>query len=401
MGLGLYLYGDVLAPRLALLEEISAFVRERHGDVLLRRHIDVNESGHRALWLSLHPAEEDVEIRAVGPKRLLVSARTSGAGPGYHTFLCELLDTVATRFSVQWQPIDATGETGDETGYFHDRDVEKLEETMRGWVRGVAKSLLSMETSGWAGVAISLPAAGPQYEVEGAATPLGPRDAAFWQKATEDDATAQQLFPWWEQGTGAGYLLGRILCRMWTEVRWREPSSDPEEDLQDELVELLERGYALDPSRAWPFAEWKQLLKYRGQGETLPDGAPAPGKATIGYRRGIVIAQPFPGAQIRIPGSFSETFDKRGSWSAWEDGRTVWVSLLTARKKSEKSTPPMAETEPKLDALEENGEKMWRVTGKRVVVLGDEMRMLIVSIVVADEADQGWAFETYRAVRFQ
>lgn len=401
MGLGLYLFGDCTKPRDALLEEISAFVREQHGDVLLRRHIDLNADGQRTLWLSLHPAEEDVELRAVGPRKLLASARTSGAGPGYHAFVCELLDQVREKFAVQWQSVDATGDTGDETGYFHDRDRAELEKQMRGWIRGVAKSLLSQDTTTWTGIAISMPATGPTYDVEGVATALGPRDAAFWQRAAEDDATAEQFFSWWEPGTGAGYLLGRALCRMWADVRWREAANDKEEDLHDEVIDLLQRGYALDAQRAWPFAEWAELLELRGNGEELPEGVRTQAEPSIGYRRGALIAEPFPGARVRIPGSFSELFDKRGSWSAYEDGRTVWVSLLTAKKKTDKPTKPAAETEAKLEEIEENGEKLYRVTGKRVVVSGDEMRMLIVSVVFVEKKDSEWAMETYRSVQFR
>jgi len=55
-----------------------------------------------------------------------------------------------------------------ETGYFQHRDRSKLEAEMVTWIRAIATSLLSRDAAGWSGVAVSLPASSPHYEVEGA-----------------------------------------------------------------------------------------------------------------------------------------------------------------------------------------------------------------------------------------
>ena len=384
MGLGLYLYGDVTRPRDALLEELRAFAREAHGGVVLGSRIGEGDGGHRTLWLSLHPAEEDVELRALGSGKLLASARTSGAGPGYHAFVCELLDQVAERFNVSWQGIDPTSETGDETGWFHHRDRPRLEAEMRGWLRGVATSLCARAGDGWEGIAVSMPAGAPLYDVPGAATALGPRDAAFWRRVAEDDAAAEQFFPWWEPGTGAGYLLGRALCRMWSDVYWREPLNDVETRVHADVLDTLERGFALDPARAWPLAEWAELAQYNSR--PLPAGASSAAGTppTIGYRRGTLVTQPFPGVSVRLPGSFSEGYDKRG-WSAWGEGRTVWLSLLAANKRPG-VTVPVDQPEPTRDETEEGGARVHRLRGKREEESGDEVRVLMVTIVFAEDA---------------
>lgn len=400
MGLGLYLYGDCEKPRDALLEDIAEAVRKTRETALIYSHIAVNDEGHRACALSFHPAEEDVELTMVGPTKLLVSARTSGAGPGYHAFLCELLDEVGKQFAIRWQPPDPTGETGDETGYFHTRVRPLLEAEMRNWLRAVARSLRTALAEGSTGIAISMPADGPDYEASGVVTALGPRDAAYWSAIETDDAAAERFFAWWEPGTGAGYLLGRALCRMWCDVRWREPRKPDEKRVHDEVLELLARAWALDPKRPYPFAEWQELLDLRH--ENLPAGAPTTdAEPAIGYRRGMLVARPFPGAAIRIPGAFSEAFDKRGNWSAWEDGRTVWVSLLSATQRQATKTAPVDQPEPTYVRFEEDGEPMHKVHGKRVLHEGDALRVLFVTVVFASSKHLDWANETYRSARLQ
>jgi hypothetical protein len=410
MGLGLYVFGDCTKPRDALLEDIATAAREAFPDVVLGRLIEFNESGHRALWLNLHPAEEPLEVSVTGSGRVLASARTSGAGPGYHAFVCELLDLIAERFAIRWQAVDPTGQTGDDTGYFHHRDRSRLEGEMRTWLRAIARSLSSTAADNWSGVAVSMPQTGPQYEADGAVTPLGPRDAAYWKQVETDDEAARRFFAWWEPGTGADYLLGRALCRMWTDVRWKAPETDAERATHAEVLVLLAHAFEKDSTRAYPFAEWAELLAFRG--ETLPV---ASGDATasqraadpelaarptekIGYRRRDVVAKPFPGASVRIPGAFSESYDKRGSWSAWTEGRTVWLSLLTG-KRGQKAPPP-DQPEPVHEPADEEVEAH-RVHGKRVVVTADEVRALMVSIVFTSPEHERWARDVYASVRFE
>ncbi len=392
MGLGLYLHGDCDRQRDALLEEIREHVRQTHSEILLSSRIGLNEAGHRALWLSLHPAEEEVELSALGLSRLVASARTSGAGPGYHAFVCDLLDELGKKFSVRWQGIDPTGETGDETGYFHDRDRAKLEAEMRGWLRGVAQTLAGSDL---VGVAMSMPVDAPVYEVPGVVTALGPRDCAWWKRVADDDAAAREFFAWWEPGTGAGYYLGRAMCRMWCDVCWREPRTDEEREVHEEVLELLRRAHELEPQRPLPVSAWAELLALRS--EATPEGLVDAGTGTIGYRRGSMLAHPFPGATIRIPGPFSTAYDKKGNWSAWEDGRTVWASLVTATKLKEGGAVPQDEPEPRHETTEEDGDVMHKVFGKRVRRDGEMMRALFVSIVFTSKQHVEWAKETYRS----
>ena len=57
-------------------------------------------------WLvRIHPAEEEVRIANEGG-RILFSARTNGAGPGYHACLIGALDRVATSCRLGWVSAD-------------------------------------------------------------------------------------------------------------------------------------------------------------------------------------------------------------------------------------------------------------------------------------------------------
>ena len=102
--------------------ELGAEAVKQHGSPLTDWY-----SSHEAadrLWLRVVPFEEDVEL-CVRDGVVEVSAKTSGAGPGYHEFVVGLLDLLENRAGLVWEP--ASGEdSGDETGYRQHRDGHAL-----------------------------------------------------------------------------------------------------------------------------------------------------------------------------------------------------------------------------------------------------------------------------------
>src|SRR2546423_1432700 len=124
MGVGLYLQGhsgggEAPSPK-ALLQRVEEWAVAKAGDPLTSWEIGKGHEGKSALFLKLHPAAEVVEIAALGGGRLLVSAKTSSVGPGYHASLCDLLKRLGKSLGVTWAPPEEEGDEG--TRYFHRRD---------------------------------------------------------------------------------------------------------------------------------------------------------------------------------------------------------------------------------------------------------------------------------------
>src|SRR5262245_61329144 len=124
MGVGLYLNGRVQLPAKKKdpvgdwLESISNWFNEDiAGDELWGHFITTcrlrkTQDKKPALFVSIHPAGEDVEFIVPEPGRIIVSAKTSTVGPGYHTALCQLLHRFGNEMNIRWSPI---GENDDES----------------------------------------------------------------------------------------------------------------------------------------------------------------------------------------------------------------------------------------------------------------------------------------------
>jgi len=336
MGLGL-----ILRARARDSESFGAIeqlIDARFHDLVVR-----SASDEGRYVVQLHPAAEDVEF-SMDDGVIVVSAKTSTVGPGYHAFLCELLHRLGGELDLAWT---AGEDEGDETGYFLTSDRGALEGEMLAWLRGLCGMLAEQIDQGSTGFMISLPI-DTVFEFEGAlATPMGPRDAAWVSRVHGDPRQGIDLFPWWEPGRGARYLRDRAITRMWTEVRWREPVSESEQELLEAIDDDLGAAHEADSSLELPWAEWAEIAGLLGYDDpTSGRGARRP--ATIGYRRNLVRVSLTGGWTVRVPGHMSTEFDDEGTWSAFTPGRTIWMSSFRIGD-ADAPTLTAAETLPKRD----------------------------------------------------
>ena len=203
MGLGLFLRTTTSHPE--PLQAIERVLRSRFADVV--EHIGGDAA---ALAVGLHPAAEDVEF-VLQNATVTVSAKTSTAGPGYHAFVCELLECVGDDLGTKWAPA-VDDEEGDETGYFASHDRAGLEAEMLGWLRGLCDVIAEQAADGVGNLSVNLPT-DTHYEAEGLIiTPMGPRDRAWLEATTKDPRRGIDLFPWWAHGLGAEHAFGRALA---------------------------------------------------------------------------------------------------------------------------------------------------------------------------------------------
>jgi hypothetical protein len=433
MGVAIYVLADTPPGRPEeLFERIRRFFAESCADTLERAQVVHGGDGLPVLTFKLHPCAEDVEIAIAGERQVSVSAKTSSVGPGYHIYLCQTLRRLGEKLELGWQPRDDAAAVGDRTGYFHDcllragDDVprEALDREMLAWIGDVAARVLQMPRH--SRVALSMPS-DHVFEAEGhVLTPLGPRDHAWLERTAADPKNAKDFFPWWEEGTGPEYQLGRALCLMWSDVRWRPPLDPDERRRMDTIVRLLEEAHRMDASLDYPWREWRELLGHLKSPVTpLHDviarrGARVvPGTPLIGYRRRPVTVNLPGGWRISIPGSFTESWDEEGTYCAAEPPRTLWCSSFTYRDKDgslvaaeQLLTPPGTESGERieltgpaaarqvgrayLNRLQEGGKIHWELAGESAV----PGSLATCTIAFDDARDREWAISTWRGLTY-
>lgn len=433
MGLGLNLTGRFHDDRddpETWLERIRSWLEANAGEPLEAIRSGQDPRDRTAVLASLHPCAEDLHLTVPEPGLLVASAKTSGVGPGYHIYLCELLHRLGDDLGIAWDAPDNSTGDGDETGYFHTADTAALEAEFLAWLRGVVQLVADGLRDDYQWLMISM-AIGHHYHHHGPlVTPTGPRGLDWVRTVALDPARGIDLFPWWPAGLGAPFFRGRALARMWRDVRWRAPLADDEGRLLMDVHLDLARAYRLDPSLDYPWREWSELMdhieSHFGYVESIGDeleplvrqraGARAvpPPDAAIGYRRRPVRVELTDGWSIEIPGELREEWDEDGLWTARDTGRIVFFRSYGLTKDDE-SKPSVAEIldglplpdgelfehrdgaivgRATLRAHDEEDELVWRLTGQTAVAGG----LTVCHVVFRDPRERDWAVATWRSL---
>ena len=113
----------------------------------------------------------------------MAGAVTSPVGPGYHTFACRLLRQLGEELGVDWSPPDAPEPSRDPTGYFASGDRHDAERGHLGWLGATLARAGAGRADAAPPIHLGTPP-GVRYAVDAAlATPLGPRDDAWLERA--------------------------------------------------------------------------------------------------------------------------------------------------------------------------------------------------------------------------
>jgi hypothetical protein len=311
------------APPSDLLTQAEKWLREATGD-LLERATRLDVDGAPWLLVRLHPVAEELRIGVLANDTIVVQAKTSPVGPGYHVYVCQLLRRLGVALRIDWDK-----DQGDDSGYWTSGNREDAEHAMTEWIADVARRVLFLPPGSGA-VALSMPSDVVFHAQAHVLTPLGPRDTEWLRKVAADEATARDFFPWWPDERGPEVLLQRALCLMWTEVRWRAPLTDEERELLAQISRLLDTAHRLDISLAYPWREWAQLLDHLGEAKgplhemvVRRASRVASDRPLIGYRRGQVSLQLPAGWRLTVPGSFASQVNERGGVVAGEAARKV------------------------------------------------------------------------------
>ncbi len=309
-------------PHERRLEELAAWLRQHCPDTLLDLKFGESQEQRPALYAAFHYFAPYIEI-AFSDNTVRVSALTSHLGPGYHQYLCELLQQIGTDLHILWDRPSKPDGTGDPTGFFYSGDRGALEQAMLAWLKVALSAALS---KGWfenTPPTLMVPADRPAYLHEGlVTTPLGPRNAG-WVREVLSGGSGHDVFPWWHPGLGH-YFRGLLLCHMWLDARWDRTCGKQDEDFIHQLERWADRGQKLDPSIKFPLHELDFLRR------CLPKSPAPPGEPPrIGYRRGRMRLDVQRFWTMELPGGMSVHEDKdKDMFIAWDHDRLVSVKYF-------------------------------------------------------------------------
>jgi hypothetical protein len=435
MGVGLYLTGtfSLDKPIEDWLEQVASWLESHEEEPLMHCQFGETDEGQPTLFVEIHPCAEGVEISSPEPGACLVTAKTNTAGPGYHIFLCDLLHSLGIQFGIAWDKPEE-GVEGDETGYFFQRDASAVRHEMLRWLGAVAQIIVDncKNEKDLGRQMVAMPIEHRYPDQTGILTPFGPRSPAWFERLLETPDQGIVFFPWWQEGVGANFFLGRAICRMWQEVCWRTPITEDEGELAMDVHLDLERALHLDRDAKIPWREWSELLGYLNeyfhyvefqheeiQEEEIQRRAKQedPNRPLIGYRRGRVNVMLSGGWSLTIPGELAEEWDENGeTWSAWHGGRTIWFKPWSV------SGPNDAElgAQEILDSLpwpvnaefidhkddetvgravfipaEKDGQQLWHLKACSAVA----GKFAECNIFLQNQADREWALEIWKSLQ--
>jgi hypothetical protein len=431
MGVGIYLAGRY-EPRRASAEQwlqrVGDWIDEDlagdpvWGNLPTTTHQGQRGDGEPALFGNFYPENEAAELFVPQPGRMIVSAKTSILGPGYHIALCQILKRMGEDMGIGWEPPDEDEGTGDETGYFHTGDKAALEEEMLRHLRALARILdENLRADGSFEMSLSMPM---DHSFEGGPikTIVGVRDAEWLRRVQAEARNGSDLFPWWEEGLTPRFYLGRATVEMCMNVRWREHTVDDEEwERLERVNDDLYEAFKGDPSLPIPWREWAQIIDYLNmdgevEAEIRRRAAEEPERPLLGYRRHPVRVSLCDGWSITISGAMLEEW-KDDTWSAWDGGRTVWFSCWSVRREdgpvparellasfTERTGLEGESVELESEGMvgrgaigpyEEDGQEMWNLKALSAV----DGLVALCNLFYHDEADREWAISQWHALK--
>ena len=370
-----------------------------------------------SLFCSLHPGAEEIELSLIDGEHLVASANTSTVGPGYHVYLCSLLQALGKDLDVAWQPATEDGDYGDEANFFFTGNQQNVFDEMPCWLAALARTFFDGEFDSDSSAVHLCMGMGLHFESDQpAVTPLGPRSLEWLKAVSQDGYRGRDFFAWWEPGLNAEYFRDRALTQIWSDVRWRPPSNDSERALLRQVVNSLHTAYRLDPDLEYPWAEWAEILELldsTGQDadwvRTLAKSPPA-----LGYRRRPV-KMLLPGAwSIKLPGSFSDfEMDGNGDFEAVDPPREVWFTAFSfdgqlspgefaKRRQETLKGDPELQRNTESYVAKASIKQVSRESGNSHFLLQSSnlcaTRRSVLTIVYTEPHDREWAIEAWKSL---
>ncbi|HMN40014.1 MAG TPA: hypothetical protein PKE29_04160 [Phycisphaerales bacterium] len=299
----------------------------KHGDLLVTPTVVYSGDDSSRVEVDLYAGTEPVVFEFADDGAVTVEANTGWGGPGFHKWLCELIDAVGAQLGIAW----AREEEADETGYFIHRDWNKLSESILNWATALC-DMIAKETAKSRGeiqLRIGMPLGFGSNRSGGVETSLGVRAPKWFAAAARDRSMVTELIGWMTPEADADCWRDRALAAMWLHVRWCPPRTETEVALNSYVLRCLQAAFDANDESRLPWGAWKELAELN---ET-----PIPARAValaeqhasapeVGYRRGEITIVPNTGWSMSLPGSMSEDVDPEGDRLWFDEVHTIRFS---------------------------------------------------------------------------
>ncbi len=254
------------------------------------------------------------------------TCQTNHLGPGYHAAVVDFLDELKKSYPDL--------KVYDDTGYYLNRDFEKLQkESFNGWLKSMVL-YLTMKPSEINTVYVCWPDHCFEPEIKRKdcyVSPMGVWLAEMFANIADTgfEAFAQNFFTWYSRGKDAWYYRNLGLYTLWMDCRYRvSERSEEDREANQAAIENLERAMKMDPNIPIPIDEYKEVCKLDKHEpmdvSTQPRFvSPYP----IGYRKGWIRFNAT--ISFAVPGSFLQKSN---------DESTVWLEISEHSIRSVKVT---------------------------------------------------------------
>ena len=365
----------------------------------------------------LVPFEENVFVQ-FEENQAVVSAKTNSAGPGYHAYFVDVLDSLVRETGAKL----SSENVEDETDYYAVRDFNALQDSMAAWAVSLANLLVeNYGGQDYKNLAVSMPLEQTPVSEHGfVCYPLGYLDEVTFRKMQRKEnleTILPRFFLWWDQGPTADFYRKAALSIMWQDINWLPPLVTDEGSVYDtayrSALACLEKAWALDETLAYPESEWIEMAALLGDealSETLkrrfPQGSQK--EPTIGFLRGWVNSLLPAGWRIEHPGMMY--FDGSDGSVWWNDELTLRVSVLSFQPGEGETSDPnetlrsVHKDEPfepfilknknvpakiLTEQIEEDGKTLWQMT----LIAASGNTLLIATQYYADKETENLALK--------
>ena len=217
------------------------------------------------LIYSFHPTADPIYFE-YKENTLFVTVSTGTFGAGYHKFIINILDRLSRRLDITFEENE---DYKDPSGYFKERDFNKLKKFFIDSLADYSKMLLEHHDKGFGNFMIAMPYDYPIIEKEYfALSTLG-----YWGKtwftdliaANEEEdkkVFAEDFFIWNDEEMNAQFWFKSLISMIWLYFPFREIIDDKEKKLYKEIIYSFEEAYKRDKNLRYPYNILIKVAEY-------------------------------------------------------------------------------------------------------------------------------------------